>query len=178
MAHATALSASDQTAIEVSLGRMVGDMFGALATLPLYCLGELPAPDPNQIVLEHYEVWRSCLIVTREIIRSDGSETADFRSSLDAMMTAAGDLRDAYLGLSASGRTDPARALAAYDRLAETYGHIPSLMGDVSRSLEIDHTYLAKPGSIRHSSYERALTSLGAELHSRIASQSRLLAGG
>ena len=55
----------------VLLGLATGDAFGALATLPLYCLGELPSPDPRAIILDHYEVWRSYLIVVRQVLKAD-----------------------------------------------------------------------------------------------------------
>jgi hypothetical protein len=173
VAHATTLSPSDQTAVEVSLRRMISDMFGALATVPLYCLGELETPDPRRVVLDHYEIWRSCLILAREILRSDPSEGGGWRPALDAMMSAIAELRDAYLVIAESARTAPTDAVSSFNKLVDTYSRIPQLASDLSRALEIDELDLPLTGSLRQGSHERTLNWLGDELRSRAAMQSQ-----
>jgi hypothetical protein len=177
VAHATTLSPSDQTAVEVSLRRMIADLFGALATVPLYCLGELQTPDPRRVVLDHYEIWRSCLILAREILRSDPSEGGGWRTAMDAMMSAVAELRDAYLGIAEFARTAPSDALLSFNKLVDTYSRIPQLVSDLSKALDIDELHLPSAGSLRQRSHEGTLNWLGEELRSRAPSQSQGPAG-
>lgn len=171
VARATILSPSDQTAVEVSLRRMIADLFGALATVPLYCLGELQTPDSRRVVLDHYEIWRSCLIFAREIMRSDPSEGGGWRPTLDAVMSAIAERRDGYLGIAESARTAPSDALLSFNKLVDTYSRIPQLTSDLSKALEINELHGPLSGSLRQRSHERMMNWLGDELQSRAASQ-------
>src|SRR5579859_6478449 len=94
--------------LEVSLSRMTRDAFGALATLPLYCLGDLPSSEPRQIVLDRYDIWHSCLVVAREVLRSDAGVADRASRSLDALLAGAAELRDAYLGICPAALGDSA----------------------------------------------------------------------
>src|SRR5258708_3802201 len=102
MHQATKLSPADRTAVEVSLARLAGDAFGALATLPLYCTKELPAPDPGALILDHCDVWRSCLIVVREVMKSNGFTSDEMPAAVEALLKEITAIRDAYLAIHAN----------------------------------------------------------------------------
>jgi hypothetical protein len=159
--QATTLSPADRTALEVSLARMTGDAFGALATLPLYCLGELPSPDPRVIILEHYEVWRSCLIVVREVLKADGGAPEIVQASLAALIDMTAELRDCYTQVNASYLTTPTSARTAYGRLVAAYERLPLLIRDLGVALELDTSFLPAPRSLKRTSYDRSLRAFG-----------------
>ncbi|HEY2588696.1 MAG TPA: hypothetical protein VGI81_23340, partial [Tepidisphaeraceae bacterium] len=116
--------------------------FGALSTLPLYCLGDLPSPDPGQIIGEHYDVWRSCLIVARETLRSSIDATASAHQSLNALLAAADNIRGRFSGIATSLKSDPTGAAAAYARLSEAYWRLPDLNRNLANELGIDCSFL------------------------------------
>ena len=169
MQQTTALSPSDRTVVEVSLGRMIGDAFGALATLPLYCLGDLPSPDRGQAVLEHYDIWHSFLVVVREVLRSDAGNSERIPESLEKLLNTATELRDAYLAIGAGGDHDAPAAKNGYSRLVTAYNHLPILVQQLSNELDLDDSFLPNPRSLKRVSYERTLRWLGEELQSRAA---------
>jgi hypothetical protein len=166
--QASTLSARDRLVLEASLSRMVGDIFGALATLPLICLGDLPSPDPGRAVAERYDVWRSCLIVAREILRSSCDTPESASRSLDALLMAVGDIRDGYGEIADSIKTNRAASEAAYGRLADAYGRLPDLIRNFAGELGIDCTFLPAPQSVKHVASERSLRWFGEETRSRM----------
>lgn len=167
MQQATALSPSDRTVLEVSLKRMTGDAFGALATLPLICLGDLPTPDPQAIVLDHYDIWHSCLIVAREILRSDGGAAEGVPDALEKLLVTVAELRDAYLAMIAASPAVEIDPNAIHLRIAAAYERLPILVQDLATDLDLRDALLPNTQSLKRTSYERTLRWLGEELQSR-----------
>jgi hypothetical protein len=165
--QATALSPSDRTVLEVSLSRMSGDAFGALTTLPLYCLGDLPSPDPRAVVLDHYDIWHSCLVVAREVLRSDARQPERVPRALDNLLNTATELRDAYIDLSTSRAYDEPMAKNACSRLVAAYERLPLLVQELSSELELDDSFLPSPRSVKRAAIERTLRWLADEVQSR-----------
>lgn len=164
MLQTSTLTPRDRLLLEASLGRMVGDVFGALATLPLYCLGELPVADPAAIIGEHYEVWRSCLIVAREILRSSSEAPQGAYRSWGDLLRAIDDIREAYGRIANNSKTDRAATEAAFARLADSYGRLPDLIRNFGSELGIDCSFLPAPQSVKHVASERALRWFGDEI--------------
>jgi hypothetical protein len=146
---------------------MSGDVFGAVATLPLYCLGELPVADPVAVISQHYEVWRSCLIVAREILRSSSDAPEGAYRSWSDLLTAVDDIREAYVRIAACSKTDRAASEVAYGRLADSYGRLPDLIRNFGGELGIDCSFLPAPRSVKHVASERTLRWFGDEIRAR-----------
>lgn len=163
----TLLSSSDRAALEVSLGRLMTDALGALATLPLFCLGGLPADDPRAPVQDRYDVWRSCLIVAREVIRANAEAPESAMATVRASLNAAGDVRDAFFDIAESHQDAPAAAQAAFRRLSDAYDRLSSDVHELSESLGLEPSFLPAARSVRRVSFERSLRSLGEELDRR-----------
>lgn len=148
---------------------MAGDAFGALATLPLYCLGDLPSSDPGAMVLSHYDIWHSCLVVARETLRADASSLEQMPPPLEDLLSTATELRDAYLALHLDGTADSDAASKAYRRLVAAYERLPVLIKQLGDELGLDASFVAPPQSLKRATYERTLSWLGEELRARTA---------
>lgn len=162
--QAIKLSPADRSAIEVSLARMVGDAFGALATLPLFCTGQLPSPNPAAAILEHFDVWRSCLVVVREVLKSAGFGAAEMPDALHELMDQVATIRDAYGEIHSHHKTNRRHALLAFERLRENYGSLAESVRELGIGLEIDTTFLPGDRSLKKTSHDRSLRWLGEQL--------------
>jgi hypothetical protein len=160
-----ALSEADLTVLNASLSRMVKRAFGALATLPLFCVGELDSNDLPQLIRDHHEAWHSFLIVARETlssagIDSDGPELKAIAELLDA----ADVLRDSYLRL-ATCRTLPSQNVkAAYEQLAGAYARIPMCIKTIAGSFDLEASALMEPTRVSIASAHRSLARFAQDL--------------
>jgi hypothetical protein len=148
---------------------MIGDAFGALATLPLYCLGDLESLDPGAIVLDHYDIWHSCLVVSREVLRSDGWNAEHVSGLIDDLLSTTAQLRDAYLAIATARTQDRTSAKNAHLLLVASYERLHNGVQQLVSELELDDSILPSPQSLKRVSYERTLRWLGEELQSRVA---------
>ena len=115
MTQTLTLSPSCRAVVETSLKRMVVNAYGAMATLPLYCVGELSTSESDSMVMERYEVWHSFLVVAREMLRS----TSFFESAkvpVDSLFEVVDHLRDAFLKLLHSRTMNRAAVRVEYER--------------------------------------------------------------
>jgi hypothetical protein len=137
---------------------MTGDAFGALATLPLFCLGQLPSPDPLAVVRQHFDVWHSCLVVVREVMKAGGGMTdQDARDSLAALIELVADLRDAYIDIHLSHCTAPQGAAAAFERLQAAYDRMPLLVREFAATADVEASFLPKPHGLKAMTHQRTL---------------------
>ncbi|HSZ55803.1 MAG TPA: hypothetical protein VK797_09090 [Tepidisphaeraceae bacterium] len=170
MQSTATFSPSDRATIETSLARMTGDAFGALATLPLFCLGQLPSPDPEAAIHEHFEVWHSCLIVIREVIKAAGAKgDRDTHAAVAALLDVVGDLRDAYIDIHHFHRAEPQRAADTVKRLQAAYDRMPSLVRDLAARLELESPFLPGPRSLKSVLPQRNLQWLSDEIQREMA---------
>ena len=160
------LSPADRATIESSLNRLIGNAYGAMATLPLYCLGELHALNPASLVTDRYDVWHSYLIMIREVLRS-ASSLDNISPTLDALFGTVNSLRDAFLELI-SGRTlDSDKARAAYNDLVSAYDHLVLNTIEIIRDLELQEQILPAENSLKRVCFERSLRWFGDELRAK-----------
>ena len=163
MEQATKLSPAERTAIAVALSKMAGDAFGSLATLPLFCLGELHSPDPERAVSEHYDVWRSCLVVVREVLRGAGFGN-ELPITFSDLSDCVAGIRDAYLEILRDHTTNPQKALAAYALLEERYEALPTAVRDLGVAVDVDTAFPPGENSLKKVSYDRSLRWFGQKL--------------
>lgn len=146
---------------------MAGDAFGALATLPLYCLGDLPSSNPAAVILSHFDIWHSCLVVARETLRADAAALERMPQPLDDLLSTARELRDAYLAIHSDNAGNVDMSTEAYQRLVAAYERLPVLIRQLAEELGLDDSFLAAPQSVKHATSERTLRWLGEELRAR-----------
>jgi hypothetical protein len=161
------LSPVDRTVLEASLRRMIGDGVGAVATLPLYCLGELPTADPEAIVESHFDIWHSCLVVVREVLRADHGEIPEI---IDQLFATVVDLRDAYLALARQGRK--ATAVTA-EQLVDSYKTLPILCRTLVQEFNLNDSFVPASDSLKQVSLSRTLQWVHDELQHHDNSSSR-----
>jgi hypothetical protein len=158
------LSSSNRAVVKTSLGRMVGNAYGALATLPLYCVGMITTSDPDSIVIARYDVWHSYLVVTREMLRST-SFLERGKTPLDSLFAAVERLRDGFLKLLHARTMNAAAVRIEYKRLASSYRRIASLVEILGQHLELTSPLVPAPDSLKYVVFERSLRWFGKELN-------------
>lgn len=161
MQHAVTLAPSDRTAIEVSLSRLTGDLFGSISTLPLYCFGQLPSDNPADLINAHYEIWHSCLIVVREVLKGTGDTADAAHATLTELSQEIERLRQAYVQLQKSVES------ATFRDFEAVYETIPHLVRDLCDELELDPAFLPGSKSLRSVTFQRSLRWLKDEIGHR-----------
>jgi hypothetical protein len=156
------LSSSNRAVAETSLKRMVANAYGTLATIPLYWVGQLSAPDADAIVTARHDVWHSYLGVAREMLRSTLLESA--RAPLDSLFDAADGLRDAFLKLLHTRTMRPAAVRANYRRLVDAYEQIAQSVEEIGGLSDLTASLVPGPTSITRVCFERSLRWFGQEL--------------
>jgi hypothetical protein len=150
--------------IQTSLTRLVANAYGAMATLPLFCVGALHPENPEIAVLERYDVWHSFLVVTRELLRSDSLHES-VNPTLLMLFSAIESLRDAFLKLLEGASLTTDETASAYKALTENYRCIAAGVAEIARELEIDeHAVVPGEKSLRYVVFERTLRWFGEEL--------------
>jgi hypothetical protein len=168
MSQLTALSSAHRSAIDASLRDMFGDAVGALATLPLFCLGEISIPEPRNIVLDHHARWRSHLVAARELANEDAGDSADILTLFDLMLRISDDLRDAFITIAASRGADAEAASAACARLVSAYKELFTVTGRLAGRLDLPLLSAALANTLRASSHNRTLQWLVREIRLRV----------
>src|SRR5665213_1584455 len=115
---------------------MVGDAYGAMATIPLYCVGKFDASEADSMVLARFDVWHSYLVVAREMLKSTSFlETA--KVPLESLFEAVDHLRDAFLKLLHAPTMDPIAVRGEYERLVSAYEQIPRSVEEIGEFLDL-----------------------------------------
>jgi len=161
--QATKLSSAERTNIAVALSRLVGDTFGSLATLPLVCLGELHLPDPEAAITDHFNLWRSYLVVVGNVLRTAGfGETLP--DGVKVLTDCITEIRDANRQILADHVGNPRTAVAAFARMESAFQRIPGAVRDLGMALDVDITFLPGQRSLKTWTHERSLRWLGERL--------------
>ena len=150
--------------VDTLLRRMVGDAYGAMATIPLYCVGKFDASQADSMVMERYDVWHSYLVVAREMLRST-SLLESPHAPLDALFEAVDHLRDAFLELLHARTMKPVAARIEYERLVRSYQQIPRSVEEMGELLDLTPPLVPEPTSLKWSAFDRSLQWFGKELN-------------
>ena len=164
MQQSLILTPSDRATIETSLARLIGNSWGAMATIPLYCVGEFNAPDAEMMVHERYDIWHSCLVVAREMLRSS-LLIESVNSPMDALFSATSeDLRDEFVKLMRSRDMSRDEVKRAYGRLAAAYEQLSISILEIGHALELSPELVPARNSLKWVVFERSMKWFGEEL--------------
>jgi hypothetical protein len=157
VSQSIALSEVDLTVLDAALSRMVKRSFGALTTLPLFCLGELESTDLPEVIHDHYEAWHSFLIVARETLHAAGMAGSPESAAITELLGIADTLRDAYLELADCRTLSTVKVRQAFERLFESYIRIPKCICIITESLDLEVSAISEPGRLTIASGYRSL---------------------
>ena len=149
MSQATAIPRNDLAVLDNAVSRMAGCAYGALATLPLYCVGKLHTSDLRELILEHYEKWHSFLVVARETLRTGEFSHAPETAPINELLEVADQLRDSYLILAQCRSLSRARVRSAYKDLVDAYDGIPQCVERLGKSLGVHLSFRTHASSPR-----------------------------
>ena len=164
MSQTTAIPKNDAAVLDNAVSRMAGCAYGALATLPLYCVGKLHASGVPGLILEHHEKWHSFLIVARETLRTGEFSHAPEIGPINELLDVADKLRDAYLTLARSQSLPKEQVKSAYSNLVNAYGRIPACVDQIGKSVGTRLSFRTDSRSARLIVAERTLKWFGEEL--------------
>ena len=111
------LSSTERAGLELALTRMPIAAFGSLATVPLFCLGERRVPDIRSVIQERYEVWRSFLVVIREILRCGPPSLKIANPTVESLFGVTDNIRDAYIELAEYESRPPEMTMRSHQKL-------------------------------------------------------------
>jgi hypothetical protein len=163
MSQATTVPRNDLAVFDNAVSRMAGCAYGALATLPLYCVGKLHTSGLRALILEQHEKWHSFLVVARQTLRTGEFSHAP-EEPINELLEIADQLRDAYLGLAKSPSLSKERVGSAYKELVDAYGRIPTCVDQIGKSLGARLSFRTDARSPRLVVAERSLKWFGEEL--------------
>ncbi len=163
------LSADECTVMQFCLRRMAVGAFGSLATIPLFCLGELGGGDAGPIISDHYDIWRSCLTVARVLLQTKPFSMDAARGQLDGLFEIAADLRNAYVELSEYEKSPADQTLAAYAKLVSSFDRIATCVGDLGKAANLDVSPILSLLSMRRKYYGNSLQWFGDEIRGKVA---------
>ena len=126
------------------------------------------------MVDEKYQLWRSLLIVAREILRTHSLLLSKTDPTLAAMLEASREIKDAYLELAECQTMAPEKAAASYEKLAVAFGSIRDCVEKLQEVLgdEVDLSPIIGQLSGWRRYYDNSLRWFGSEIHERTHHQS------